>query len=130
MVFLNYAIWLITFVLLLTWTVGSIFKPKQMGGQESWGTTNFKAMVLWWIAILNVVILDLSVLYMIVLIPSGMVISGAISTRELVKYSTKNKLKPDNVMLVDLPNTAGILPCIIIQLIIIAICHYTQGILS
>lgn len=59
-----------------------------------------------------------------------MVISGAISTRELVKYSTKNKLKPDDVRLVDLPNTAGILPCIIIQLIIIAICHYTQGILS
>ena len=53
---LNLIIWLIVLFITITWTVGVVFKPKKMGGEQSWGPVNFKIAILWWISIIFVFI--------------------------------------------------------------------------
>ena len=56
---LNLIIWLIVLFITITWTVGVVFKPKKMGGEQSWGPVNFKISILWWISIIFVFITGL-----------------------------------------------------------------------
>ena len=127
---LSYIIWALSLLLLLVWTIGAIFKPQQMGGEESWGSTNFKTMLVWWVSLLAIVFLNLSILFMLALMPVGVMICGVVSTRALVKLAQENGLSPEEMMSVNLANGKGLFLCLILQISAICFCYLVQNIFT
>ena len=62
-------IWLLGILLTLFWLIGSFFKPAKMGGKETWGTTNFKASMLWSLSLVFVFIFKLNSINLLILLP-------------------------------------------------------------
>ena len=120
---LNYIIWSLCLLITLTWCIGSFIKPKAMGGTQSWGTTNFKMAIMFFISLTFVFILNLSPLNLIILFPASILISGSVSTRELVEYALKNNRKPEEVFMIDLKDTSGLIRSIVYLSIILIILY-------
>ena len=94
-----------------------------MGGTQSWGTTNFKMAIMFFISLTFVFILNLSPLNLIILFPASILISGSVSTRELVEYALKNNRKPEEVFMIDLKDTSGLIRSIVYLSIILIILY-------
>ncbi|MDA7488220.1 hypothetical protein N9A53_04360 [Candidatus Pelagibacter ubique] len=117
-------IWLLGILLTLFWLIGSFFKPAKMGGKETWGTTNFKASMLWSLSLVFVFIFKLNSINLLILLPLGMVISGSTSTKALVDFSIKNNLKPDEVENINLPDTSGLLHSLLAHIFIMIVIYF------
>ena len=102
---LNLIIWLIVLFITVTWTVAVVFKPKKMGGEQSWGPVNFKISILWWISIIFVFITKISPFYFILLMPVSIFIISYFSGKAEINFALK-KIKSDKT-LNSLTNIAG-----------------------
>ena len=120
---INLIVWGIILFITITWSIGVIFKPKKMGGQESWGPVNFKISILWWISIGFIFFTNLSVLYLIIIFPLSFFIVSLSSMKAEVKHVKDENLEPETVLKRKQPNTEALLPAIIGVLILLSIVY-------
>ena len=116
-------VWGIILFITITWSIGVIFKPKKMGGQESWGPVNFKISILWWISIGFIFFTNLSVLYLIIVFPLSFFIVSFSSMKAEVKHARDRNLEPETVLKRKQPSTEALLPSIIGVLILLSIVY-------
>tara|TARA_B100001027_G_C15976113_1_gene202005 strand:+ start:57 stop:446 length:390 start_codon:yes stop_codon:yes gene_type:complete len=116
---INLILWGIILFITITWTVGVVFKPKQMGGEKSWGPVNFKISILWWISIGFIYLTNLSVFYLIIIFPLSIFIVSFSSMKAEVKYVKDGNLKPETILKRKQKNTEALLPAIIGILILL-----------
>ena len=79
--------------------------------------------IMFLISLTFVFILNLSPLNLIILFPAYILISGSVSTRELVEYALKNNRKPEEVFMIDLKDTSGLIRSIVYLSIILIILY-------
>ena len=120
---LNLIIWFIVLFITITWTVGVVFKPKIMGGKQSWGPVNFKFAILWWISIIFVFITKVSPFYFILMMPISIFIIWYFSAKAEINFALKNKLPPESILTRSQPNTEALLPSLIVYCIILIILY-------
>mgnify|MGYP001169310309 FL=1 len=124
---LNLIIWLIVLFITITWTVGVVFKPKKMGGEQSWGPVNFKIAILWWISIIFVFITKVSPFYFILMMPISIFIISYFSGKAEINFALKNKQPPESILTRSQPNTEALLPSLIVYCIILIILYFINN---
>lgn len=121
---LNFFIWALALIITITWSAGSFLKSEKMGGKASWGTTNYKMAIMFIISVLLVFFLKLPPLNLIFLFIASMLISGSVSTSELVNYAKKNNIAPEQVEMIDLPDTSGLIKSLVYFFAIFVMIYY------
>ena len=124
---LNLIIWFIVLFITITWTVGVVFKPKIMGGKQSWGPVNFKFAILWWISIIFVFITKVSPFYFILMMPISIFIIWYFSAKAEINFALKNKQPPESILTRSQPNTEALLPSLIVYCIILIILYFINN---
>ena len=124
---LNLIIWLIVLFITITWTVGVVFKPKTMGGEQSWGPVNFKISILWWISIIFIFITKISPFYFILMMPISIFIISYFSGKAEINFALKNKQPPESILTRSQPNTEALLPSLIVYCIILIILYFVNN---
>jgi len=124
---LNLIIWFIVLFITITWTVGVVFKPKIMGGKQSWGPVNFKFAILWWISIIFVFITKVSPFYFILMMPISIFIIWYFSTKAEINFALKNKLPHEIILTRSQPNTEALLPSLLAYSIFLIILYFINN---
>jgi len=124
---LNLIIWFIVLFITITWTVGVVFKPKIMGGKQSWGPVNFKFAILWWISIIFVFITKVSPFYFILMMPISIFIIWYFSAKAEINFALKNKLPHEIILTRSQPNTEALLPSLLAYSIFLIILYFINN---
>jgi len=128
---INLFIWIIILLITMIWTIGAVFKPKIMGGEKSWGPVNFKISILWWISVLFILFLKLSVLNLILIFPLSIFVVILTSMKAEITNSHDRNLDPYSSILkreqpkieLLIPSIVSLIPSVVIHLTLLGITY-------